>query len=1187
MHRTLARQLKRACGVENAAELASLLACAELAAGHPDLAPELRRFLLGLPDLAQRIDSTYEQYDRDLSLRTRSLELSSRELLAANRHMREDLDSRNRVLAALRQAVAALLAHGDSALALPAEDDLEGLSTLLHDLVRQQEARRIELANQRFAMDQHAIVSITDTSGKIIYVNDKFVEISGYPREELIGQNHRLINSNLHPPAFFADMWATISSGKVWNGEIRNLTRDGRHYWVAATIVPFLDEAGKPYQYIAIRTDVTERHRMAEQIAASEREYRGVVDNLNEVVYRTDCEGRWTFLNPAWERITGYTVAETLGRYANEFIWPDDRARARTVLSGLISRGTGNVRDDVRYCTKDGGLLWIDANAMVECDAAGQVIGLAGSLNDITAARQAKEELRANLDFVAALIEAIPLPLYVKDLAGRYLRLNKAFGEFFGVDAEAYLGKTAHELIGAEAAAEQQPRDTALLTAGGKQSYEAQIEVQGRRVDTLYSKSALQRADGSIYGLIGTILDISSRKEAERALLQAKEAAESSSRSKSEFLANMSHEIRTPMNGIIGMTELVLDSELEAGQRNHLEVVRASSHALLQIINDILDFSKIEAGKMSIEHVAFDLASLVTEALRALAVRAQEKGVELVLDADPELTGGVIGDPVRLRQILNNLVGNAIKFTERGEVVLRLRVHAQSSDGCELEIRVEDTGIGIPADKLEKIFEAFEQEDGSTTRRFGGSGLGLSITRRLVDLMGGSIDVSSQVGRGSCFRVLLPLACDPAAPALTSSAASSLLAGKTVLLVDDNATNLTILAACFARWGAATVSCASGEAAIDYCARPGADAVCCVLDYAMPGLDGLETARILARAGSRLPIILFSSIGMPTPADAPPAIRETLLKPASPRDLQAAVVRAIGAGASAPVRDPSAVPDAQAHLRCPPLRILLVEDNSLNQRLAQALLTRWGHQLVIANNGAEALAVHAREAFDLILMDLQMPVMGGVEATARIRAREREGAPRSIIIAMTANALDGDREKCLAAGMDDYLSKPFKTPEFEATLRRNAPAAAWQRSQAPAAPAPTPAPTAAPLPAARPLASAPPLRKGSQFDYAAALTRVDQEVLALLLPDFRASARARLAGLRAALQANELRRLRDEVHALRGLLGSFGAEPAVAIAAGIERDVTDGWLTTLSLQLSALEGEVGALLAHLDALPAS
>ena len=1167
MNRTLARQLSRVCDIDSESACIALLEQAQTLAAQAGTPPELAAFLAGLPALLLRIDGSYEQAERDLDLRSRSLELSSTELSMTNALLRTELASRNRVLQSLRVAAVRLLDNDDSGLHLPQEGDIEGLSVLLAELISQQELRRIELQNQRFAMDQHAIVSITDTAGVIIYVNDKFCAISGYTREELVGKTHRLINSHTHTDAYFAQMWQTITTGQVWHGEICNHAKDGGQYWVDATIVPFLDAAGEPYQYIAIRTEISDSKRMAETIAKSEREYRNVVNSLHEVVFRTDLNGAWTFLNPAWQTITGFGAADSLGKHVLQFIDARDRERAAAGLSQLLSGQVDSMRHEARYVTRDGDVRWVDVCARAERDGQDRLTGITGSLTDITERRLAARELRHNLNFVDALIETIPIPLYLKDVQGRYLRANRAYCAFFQRTQADILGKTVADILPQQEAQQVLQRDLELLQERGNQTYEERLSVGARQVDVLFSKATLLKSDGSLHGLVGTIVDISSQKAAERALLLAKEVAESASRSKSEFLANMSHEIRTPMNGILGMTDLVLDSELDVHQRKYLEIVKASADALLCIINDILDFSKIEAGMLTLESIPFKLRHLMQETMRALAMRAQASGLELVLDIDPALPHTLLGDPGRLRQILTNLAGNAIKFTPRGEVTVSARLRASGDGMAQLQLGVRDTGIGIAADMQEAVFDAFQQEDGSTTRRFGGTGLGLSITRRLVGMMGGSISLSSELGKGSSFSVDLALPIGEHQPCLPPPGAS--LAARAILLVDDNSSSLTILRKIFEHSGASVTACESGEAALEHC-RSALPADCIIMDFAMPGMNGFDTASALAALPhwSQVPIVMLSSGG--SLGDAARCrelgIDGYLLKPASPEELLAITMSVLGTCRGMPCATPVVTRHAVRE-GSPSLDILLVEDNAMNRELATVLLSNAGHRVTHAENGHEALDRHAAGHFDMILMDLQMPEMGGFEATAQIRQREAQGMPKSVIIAMTASAFEGDRERCIAGGMDDYLSKPFRTAAFQSLIEQHV----LQISKLPLPPA------MAPQVAALATGSAP------RFDYAAALANADAEVVAIIGASFLAGLPEQLAALRAALQAGDRPTASRQAHTLAGLLANFHAIPAVAIAAAIEREAAQAPQAALLARLAALEEQLRLFLQETGA----
>jgi len=514
-------------------------------------------------------------------------------------------------------------------------------------------------------------------------------------------------------------------------------------------------------------------------------------------------------------------------------------------------------------------------------------------------------------------------------------------------------------------------------------------------------------------------------------LLVAKDKAEAASRAKSEFLANMSHEIRTPMNGVIGMTELALGTQPTAEQREYLEIVISSADAMMAVINDILDFSKIEAKKLELESIDFDLRDCVGDAAKTLAVGAHGKGLELVCDISAGVPDKVSGDPIRLRQVLLNLIGNAIKFTSQGEVVVRVELEPASVEGIQLHFQVSDTGIGIPEDKQKAIFEAFTQADGSCTRNYGGTGLGLTISSRLVEMMAGRVWVESQPGAGSTFHFAVrfgPASDNAQRP--SRSIALAALRGLPVLVVDDNRTNRTIFKGILEHWGMQPSLAASGEQALEILGSPQAEPFALILlDYNMPGMDGTAVAREIKKQPefAAATILMLSSGGGPEETRQAHAagISMCIYKPFKQSELLAAILKAFdkNTGTHAAEQTGDAVADDEKSL---PLRILVAEDNRVNQMLAERLLRKRGHTVVTVQNGKDAVDAIFSQSFDVALLDVQMPVMDGLTAAGMIRQKEKElGRSRLCLIAVTAHAMAGDRDRCLAAGMDGYVSKPI------------------------------------------------------------------------------------------------------------------------------------------------------------------
>jgi two-component system, sensor histidine kinase and response regulator len=1035
-NKTLARQLKRGLAIESQDDVRALTGALEQA-GQTD--PRLAELAQQLPKFLGMVGESYTQFDRDLTLRTRSLEMSSQELSQVNDRLRVESESQRQAMNSLRETTNELLARFDMPSIADDDNDLMGLANLMRDVLEQR------------------------------------------------------------------------------------------------------DEA-------------------VEEMVQSEMKLRSMIVNLPGCVYRClpNDETTMLFLSGGIEALCGYPAGDFLSgkRTLASIVMAEDLPE---VVRRMIAANKARTSYEHEYRIKhaDGTIRWAYGKGQGVFDDDGKLQYYDGLILDNTAAKLAQQEIVKTRSLLVNAIEALDVGFVMYDEEDKLVICNQKFRDiYFELDPIVFEPGTPYmEVMRAYYRSNMGGIDRSLPEnqwlvyrqawredlQEGSHTFEAQVGGRWLTIDDT------RTAQGTTVGLR---TDITALKNMTLAMMQAKNEAEAASRAKSDFLANMSHEIRTPMNGIIGMTELALDTPLNAEQTEYLQLVKSSANSLLVIVNDILDFSKIEAGKMTIEAIPFSVRSTLHECIKPLAVKAHDKKLELLCDVAPEVSDQLTGDPGRLRQLVINLVGNAIKFTAEGEVAVTVTSEPVDLDRSMLHVAVRDTGIGIPADKQALVFESFSQADNSTTRKYGGTGLGLTICARLCELMGGRIWLESEPGKGSTFHFTMQVgvSLNPA-PVLEHTN----LQGLSVLMADDNPTNRRWLEDTLIRWGMNPTVASDGREALALINDPSHEYDLILLDGQMPELSGFDVAQAMAGRPHLIgsTVMMLTSGGQRGDAARCKAlgVGGYLVKPVSQSELYDAIMLTLAehdrVTQPAPLDDPNQQPElqvvtrhtvAESRLRC---KVLLAEDNPVNQKLAVRLLEKMGHSVKVANNGQEALNMIAQEEFDLVLMDMQMPVMGGVDATMAIRQREKAEGGHLPIIAMTANAMQGDKETCIDAGMDGYVSKPINTALMAAEMER-----VWGAPKVPkkAAPAPKPAPV-------EPVDEVLP-----DLDSAQALERFggDAELLHEIAEAFRMDASVRVAELEAAIAAENGPALIHAGHSLMGSAGNLSALNLYRLAQRLE-----------------------------------
>jgi PAS domain S-box-containing protein len=1043
-----------------------------------------------------------------------------------------------------------------------------------------------------------------DGEGRMCLWNRECERVLGYSKEQVLGRTRLELYHRMYPdPAYRQWVIGRVAGHQYRDLETNIVAADGTTRVCSwSNLSAHVPVPGLPVWGVGI--DVTDRKRTEDALRESDRLMNSVLGQLPGLAYRCLVDRNWTvlFARGNFKPIGGIDAEDLAAGlvYYGDILHPDDADRcARNVAEALARREP--YENEHRIFDRHGNVKWILSRGRGIFAEDGTFKYIDGLNIDITERKKSEEALRranARLDLA---VRGSNVGLWENDMPeGDYHR-----GHVFCINIMEQLGYPALDgpIDYGTIASQIHPDDVrhvqeALRAYFAGETPEYSVEFRARHRDGswrwLLSRGiAVRDAVGKPVRFAGTRIDITDLKRIEAELRQARDAAEAASRAKSEFLANVSHEIRTPMNAILGMTELALDTPLTDDQRNYLTVANSAANSLLTVINDLLDFAKIEAGKLDLDSAEFSLRGVVNETTRALAFRAHKKGLELVCHVHADVPDRLMGDAGRLRQVLLNLVGNAIKFTEQGEVVVEVRSEigpigpmspmspmSPQSDSSEARLRFEvrDTGIGIPRQKQDSIFQAFEQADKSSTRRFGGTGLGLSIAARLAALMGGGITVESEPGRGSTFCLTASFAV-PAHAAAPARPAHDDISGLRVLVVDDNATNRLILEEWLRGWGAEPTAVADGLTALSMMWRAVADRrpyQLVLLDGRMPGVDGPALAAEISHSPqlAECRVILLSSEDRPL---GPTRQRELGIaavarKPIPQEELLETVCRVLSPTPREAPPGAYVPPEVKAEAPARPLRVLVAEDNEFNQQVVHYMLTRSGHSARIAADGQSALEALEQETFDLFLLDVQMPRLDGFQVIEELRRRELGTGRHLPVIALTALSMKGDRERCLDAGMDDYLAKPLRRKELFAAVERaldsGAPQAPGERPQNDGQ---TPSPTA---------------ESNDLLDPATLLAACDDDpvLLGRMIDVFRREVPGHLGRIETALRNRSAAELRESAHKLRGLVSAFSSSVS-AVAVGLEQagaaERLDGSAETFA-ELARMTTELGRDLATLS-----
>jgi len=1047
------------------------------------------------------------------------------------------------------------------------EGEVTGVIGIYEDITDRKRAEE-ELRLAQFSLE-HASDAVhwMNPQGRIVYVNQAACRSLGRSREELLSLSIPDIDP-LFPKEAWDAVWAKVKARGSINFESQHQSKDGRIFPVeiAATHLEF---DGKEYSF-AFARDISERKRAEEALRASEKRYRLLFERNLAGVFSTTLEGRFRQCNPAAAHMFGCeSPAELLTFPITHFYHAiSDREALLTRLKSEKSL----TNYEMRFRRKNGDSAWAMLNLSLVEDDSGAGRAIEGTFVDITERKRAEEALHESEQRYRLLFERNLAGVFRYTAEGRVADANDAYAHILGYPSGKELMGLCRTGLFFDAS------DAAGIWARLQEKKAlTDLEVRLKRKDgnavwVLENVSWVGSEAGTAPLVEGTCIDITERKRAAEEMRRAKEAAESANLAKSQFLANMSHEIRTPMNGVIGVAGLLLDTQLTPEQRQYAEIVRSSGQALLAVINDILDFAKIEARKLTLDTADFDLRTVLEDAAAVLAIKASEKGLELTCELEPGTPSLLRGDCGRVRQVLVNLLGNAVKFTAQGEVAIRVRSEAEGERTATLRFTVSDTGIGFRQDRASALFEPFVQADGSSTRRYGGTGLGLTISKQLVEMMGGQIGAESDEGRGSkfWFTAVFEKQQRPRAP--VTGVQPSLLGAK-VLVVDDSATNQSLVRSILSSWGCRPEEAGDGNSALAILrqAAEGADPFqIALLDMSLPGMDGEELGRRIAADPQlkQTALVLMTGFGRHSDLARLLALGFSghVIKPIWERTLREALLalRAKGNGAAIFFEPLAQSPSTVRANR--QARILLAEDNLTNQEVGVAMLKKLGYSADLVANGAAALEALRKADYDVVLMDCEMPEMDGYEATKRIRD-QRAGTrhPGIPIIALTADAMTGDRDKCLQAGMSDYIAKPVELRTLADVLEK------WLNTPAHA--------DAADSPAGESPANTEAVSHQTVFNHEDLLARLmgDEGLAGKVIAGFLDDAPRQLRSLKKMLEEGDTDGARRQAHTLKGAAATISAETLRALCSEAQDAATAGELSRALALLPRLQEQLELL----------